>query len=49
MSAYCATSPEVATASGLFYDKCREREASSRATPQLAEELWAHSERWIKQ
>ena len=31
-SLYCATSPEVAQASGLFYDKCAERPASPVAT-----------------
>ncbi|WP_170156125.1 SDR family oxidoreductase [Umezawaea tangerina] len=48
-SVYCAASPEVASASGLFYDRCREREASPRATRRLAEELWAHSEQWTGQ
>jgi len=43
---YCATSPDVTQASGLFYDKCREREASSWATEQLAKELWVQSEEW---
>ena len=34
-SLYCATSPEVAQDSGLFYDKCAERPASPVATPEL--------------
>jgi retinol dehydrogenase 12 len=45
-SLYCATSPEVAGASGLFYDKCAERAASPVATPVLARELWQRSEAW---
>jgi NAD(P)-dependent dehydrogenase (short-subunit alcohol dehydrogenase family) len=46
-SLYCATSPDVAQASGLFYDKCAEREPSRVATPELAAELWKRSEEWI--
>lgn len=46
-SLYCATSPEVATATGRFYDKCREREASPVATAELAGALWQRSEAWI--
>jgi retinol dehydrogenase-12 len=45
-SLYCATSPDVAQASGLFYDKCAERAASPVATPELGRELWARSEEW---
>jgi NAD(P)-dependent dehydrogenase (short-subunit alcohol dehydrogenase family) len=45
-SVYCATSPEVAQASGTFYDKCAEREPSAVATPSLAAELWEQSEAW---
>jgi NAD(P)-dependent dehydrogenase (short-subunit alcohol dehydrogenase family) len=45
-SLYCATSPDVAEASGRFYDACAERPASSAATPELAAELWKHSEAW---
>ena len=40
-SVYCATSPEVANDSGKYYDDCREKEPSSRATPELGAELWA--------
>ena len=46
-SLYCATSPEVAAATGRFYDKCREREASAVATAELAGALWQRSEAWI--
>jgi dehydrogenase/reductase SDR family protein 13 len=45
-SLYCATSPEVAQDSGLFYDKCAPRTPSPVATPELAAELWKHSEAW---
>jgi retinol dehydrogenase 12 len=45
-SLYCAASPEVASQSGLFYDKCAPREPSSVAAPALAAELWKHSEEW---
>jgi NAD(P)-dependent dehydrogenase (short-subunit alcohol dehydrogenase family) len=43
---YCATSSEVASDSGLFYDKCAVREPSRVATPELAAELWRRSEEW---
>ncbi len=45
-SLYCATSPDVAQDSGLFYDKCAERPPSGVATPELAAELWKRSEVW---
>jgi retinol dehydrogenase 12 len=45
-SLYCATSPDVARDSGLFYDRCAERAASPVATPELAVELWDRSAAW---
>jgi retinol dehydrogenase 12 len=45
-SLYCATWPDVAQDSGLFYDKCAERAPSGVATPELAAELWKRSETW---
>ena len=45
-SLYCATSPEVARDSGLFYDKCAQRAASAVATGELGRELWDRSEAW---
>jgi retinol dehydrogenase-12 len=45
-SLYCATSPEVAQDSGLFYDACAVRAASRVATGELAAELWKRSEGW---
>jgi len=43
---YCATAPELAGTSGRYYDNCRERDASTFATPELARQLWEHSEAW---
>jgi retinol dehydrogenase 12 len=43
---YCATSDEVATASGRYYERCREREASPVATAELAGALWDQSQTW---
>ncbi|HWU22760.1 MAG TPA: SDR family oxidoreductase, partial [Nocardioides sp.] len=46
-SIYCATSPEVADATGRYYDNQREKEPSKVATPELAAELWERSEAWV--
>jgi NAD(P)-dependent dehydrogenase (short-subunit alcohol dehydrogenase family) len=43
-SLYCATSPEVASETGLYYDNCRHTEPSRVATPELAARLWAYCE-----
>ena len=45
-SLYCATSPDVAQDSGLFYDKCAQRAPSAVATGELGRELWDRSEAW---
>lgn len=45
-SVYCATSPDVAGDTGLFYDDCQERAPSRHATADLAAALWEHSESW---
>ncbi len=45
-SLYCATSPEVAASTGLFYDRCAERAAAAAATPELGGLLWTRSEAW---
>jgi len=45
-SLYCATSPDAATQTGLFYDKSALRPASAVATPQLGKILWERSEAW---
>jgi NAD(P)-dependent dehydrogenase (short-subunit alcohol dehydrogenase family) len=46
-SVYCATSPEVAGETGLYYDDCRRKEPSRHATPERASELWERSEAWV--
>ena len=45
-SLYCATSPDVASASGRFYDQCAERAPSQVATPELGGLLWERSVAW---
>ena len=45
-SLYCATSPEVAQDSGLYYAKCAPRAPSAVATGELGRELWDRSEAW---
>ena len=45
-SLYCATSPSVATESGLYYDKCAAAKPNPVATPELAELLWNRSAGW---
>jgi retinol dehydrogenase 12 len=45
-SVYCATAPEVAGDTGLYYDDCRRKEPSRHATPERAAELWERSEEW---
>ena len=45
-SVYCATSPDVAGRSGLYYDKCLVHEPNAVATPELAGLLWKHSAQW---
>jgi retinol dehydrogenase 12 len=47
-SVYCATSPDVAGATGRFYIDCQEREPARAATPELAAELWERSEAWVR-
>ena len=47
-SLYCATSPECASQSGLYYDKCKAVSPSRVARdPGLAQRLWQASEAWI--
>jgi len=49
-SLYCATSPEVAVSSGLYYDSCRPKEPSRAARDgALAAELWQRSEAWLRE
>ncbi len=45
---YCATSPEVADQSGLYYDRCEIKEASEAARDEAeAQRLWEQSEEWV--
>lgn len=46
---HCATSPDVAGESGLYYDRCRVKPPSRVAQdPALAAELWQRSEEWVR-
>lgn len=45
---HCATSPQAAAETGLYYDKCRPKAPSKLAQDhELARELWERSEGWI--
>ncbi len=45
---YCATSPDCASETGLYYDKCRAKSPSAMARDaQLAADLWQRSEAWV--
>lgn len=47
-SLYCATAPECADESGLYYDKCRIKKPSKRALDDaLGAELWRRSAQWV--
>ncbi len=43
---YCATSPDLASESGHYYEDCRRKQPSDVATPKLAAELWERSVAW---
>lgn len=44
---WCATAPELATATGRYYDDCREKRPSALARDDaLAERLWERSAQW---
>lgn len=46
---HCATAPELAGETGLYYDRCKPREASALARDAaLAKTLWGWSEAWVK-
>jgi retinol dehydrogenase 12 len=48
-SLYCASAPEPAGDTGLYYDKCTVREPSALGRDlNLAAELWQRSEEWTK-
>ena len=44
---YCATSPDAAQETGLYYDNSKVKTPSKLATPELAAELWERSEAWV--
>jgi len=46
-SLFCATSPDVASETGRYYEKMTQREPSEVATPGLASELWERSSEWV--
>jgi NAD(P)-dependent dehydrogenase (short-subunit alcohol dehydrogenase family) len=43
---YCATAPELAGETGLYYEDCRRKEPGKAVTAALAAELWERSEAW---
>jgi dehydrogenase/reductase SDR family protein 13 len=47
-SLYCATSPDVASETGQYYEDCRRKEPGASATPELAAELWDRSSAWVQ-
>ncbi len=48
-SVYCATSRDVETRSGRYFDTCREKPAAELASdPELARALWKRSEEWTR-
>jgi NAD(P)-dependent dehydrogenase (short-subunit alcohol dehydrogenase family) len=44
---HCATAPEVAEDTGLYYEACRPKQPGSGATAAHAAELWERSEAWV--
>jgi NAD(P)-dependent dehydrogenase (short-subunit alcohol dehydrogenase family) len=46
---YCATSPEVADETGLYYEDASRKESGPAATPKLASELWDRTAGWVGQ
>lgn len=49
-SLYCATAPELARESGLYYDDCQQKTPSKVAQDLgLASELWQRSSQWCQQ
>ena len=44
---YCATSPDVANDTGLYYEDCAPKPAARTATGALGAELWERSEAWV--
>ncbi len=46
-SLYCATSPDVASDSGRYYENSSPKAPSAVATPELARELWDRTTAWV--
>jgi dehydrogenase/reductase SDR family protein 13 len=46
-SLYCATSPEVASETGQYYEKMKQREPSEVATASLGSDLWSRTSEWV--
>jgi retinol dehydrogenase 12 len=44
---YCATAPDLASESGLYYENAARKEPSKVATADLGAELWRRSDRWL--
>ncbi|HEY1510100.1 MAG TPA: SDR family oxidoreductase [Solirubrobacteraceae bacterium] len=44
---YCATSPEVADETGLYYEDASRKEPGPATTPELASELWDRTADWV--
>jgi hypothetical protein len=46
---HCATAPQLADESGLYYDRCQVRTPSPAAQDTvLAAQLWQRSEDWVR-
>jgi retinol dehydrogenase-12 len=48
-SLHCATSPDAARETGLYYDNSKPKNPSKLATPELGAELWERSEAWVSE
>lgn len=48
-SLHCATSPDAARETGLYYDNSRPKTPNKVATPELGAELWERSEAWVSE
>ena len=46
-SVYCATAPELADRSGLYYDECAPKQPGRVVTASLAGDLWQRSSDWV--
>ena len=44
---YCATAPELADQTGLYYDDCAPKQPGGAATAGLAGELWRRTADWV--